>query len=157
MLFYLFQDLKKYLLANNGTSIWKEFVRSNTLKKPSRRELIRILHSAIVENFGSKPQQADIEKVCVSAVTLFPFLKVTPSCIGGIVSVVLYVHINVIESLNRILYIYRMRCTIRKTRLVSCTRELEINAKKRLQRLLQLKPRIHVYHMYCRTRTKNVT
>lgn len=61
------------------------------MKKETRRHFIRILQMLVNDKFGARAKSADIEKVCVAAVTLFPFLKVTPSSIGGIVSVLMNV------------------------------------------------------------------
>lgn len=82
------EDLKRYLISNQGKSVLKHFDKKQKFTTTIRRKLVHILTELIRERYGDKnPKNSDIEMVCRAAVNLFPCLKVEPSKIGGIVSV----------------------------------------------------------------------
>lgn len=79
----------------NGTSynwIIDEHDKLRYLKTDTRRKFIKQLVAFIRQEYGPKPDKQDIIIACQAAVELFYSLKVEKSTIGGIVSVILFVH-----------------------------------------------------------------
>lgn len=79
----------------NGKIFEESVLFDGKLSKRSEKVLTDSLFSYIVNRFSSQAQPKQIIECCKAALLLFPYLEVSPSDIGGIVS-----H-NSIEYLHR--------------------------------------------------------